>query len=276
MKKVFKVLPVLTAACASPLLVLLGGCAPSCNKCYREVDFSLEKINNLNDTKQASTNIEKMLLGDKSYHNGNYVIVFGSECSAESNKLFGKYDGEHHYEDYVNTNCMGESKFAEAFETIKTTYYNNLDFGLQLYLDLETLDEAKQDQQDWVEGAVAFDKKWDSQYVSKAQQIYDTREYDVKKTYEKNKSFFDRVRNADYIRTDESAVKMRELVSYIQTLFTASVVPMAADNNLPFAMVWVKGVPQKDQFKQLNGSTCCDDLVNIVKYISEHQNDDNK
>ena len=158
MKKVFKVLPVLTAACASPLLVLLGGCAPSCNKCYREVDFSLKEINNLNDTKQASTNIAKMLLGDKSYHNGNYVIVFGSECSAESNKLFGEHG--HHYEDYVNTNCMGNSKFAEAFHTIKDTYYNNLDFGLQLYLDLETLDEAKQDQQVLCDdGAVAFDKK---------------------------------------------------------------------------------------------------------------------
>ena len=275
MKKICRFLPLLTVACASPALTLLSSCAPIYSESFREIDFSKDTINNLNDTKKANANFEKLLLGDKSYHNGNYIIVFGAEVSKESNKYFcSGYYQENESNDYFDTNLnvLAGSAFASDYASAKAIH-DDFDFGLNLYIDHETQEVANQLKDYWKDGKVSFLQNWSSEQKEEAQKAKDNRKIDVDQKYNSNKEMYEAMIRQDYVRQDEEAIKYRELITYIQTLYTKDVFKLQTTAEMPYAMVWLKGVPQKDKFVSLKTSEEAT-LTKLAEYLRDNQETD--
>ena len=263
MKRIFKLLlPLSSAAIVAPV-VMTTSCAPTYNESMYEVSFNSGKVaTSLQECNKLNISFEDLICGTKNFHSGNYMIILGSECSEQSNYLFSedpKFSKTHY--DYAQTNAFEHSSFYKAIN--KDSYLNaSVDFGIVLYIDIEVAETAGKDLLRPSEDPAGvtyrtFDKKWDANDVKEA------------KDREINTDDKEVIVEGEYARKDKSATKMRDLLSYLKSIFTSSSekddkkFKCDGSSNMPYGLVWKEGVPQ--QFKQIITSEGpADDFFNNV------------
>lgn len=212
MKQIFKLLlPLSSAAIVAPV-VMTTSCAPIYNESMYELSFNNGKVaTSLQECNKLNISFEDLICGTKKFHSGNYMLILGSECSEQSNYLFSNAPkvSKTHY-DYVSTNAFMYSAFYKAIN--KDSYLNaSVDFGIVLYIDIETIETANKDLlRPNNELYRSFDKKWNAN--------------DVKEAKDRGINTDDKkvIVEGEYARKDKSATKMRDLLSYLKSVFTSS------------------------------------------------------
>lgn len=262
MKQIFKLLlPLSSAAIIAPVVVTTS-CAPTYSNSLFEVSFDNAKVStSLQECKKLKISFEDLICGTKKFHLGNYMIILGSECSEYSNCLFSKdylFNKTHH--DYTLPGAFDDSYFYKAVN--KDSYLNaSVDFGIVLYIDIETAETASKDllrpTEDPKEVTYrAFDKKWDANDVKEA------KDCDI------NTDDKQVIVEGEYARKDKSATKMRDLLIYLKSVFASSgdedkSFKCDGSSNMAYGLVWKEGVPQ--QFKQiLTSPSSADDYFDEV------------
>lgn len=146
MKQIFKLLlPLSSAAIVAPV-VMTTSCVPIYNESMYELSFNNGKVaTSLQECNKLNMSLEDLICGTKKFHSGNYMIILGSECSKQSNNLFSNdpRPSTTHY-DYTSTDAFMYSAFYKAIN--KDSYLNaSVDFGIVLYIDIETAETACKD-----------------------------------------------------------------------------------------------------------------------------------
>lgn len=264
MKKIISFFTILTSGVALATLTLYStSCAHVAKDNYKEFDFSVANApSNFNQLKSASANMTSIINGNKKYHNGNYILIIGSEANKNSNKFFagGSASG---YVNYTDNNEFSKGVLIQNFNDLKA-HQKEVDFGILCtidtvrYHDIKDLPETLSHPREYV----PYYEKWtadDVNYVKKEP---------TKSAHPKWEKI---IKEGEYIRNDKSAKKMRALISYLKTLFTDEIFKLkneSDDNsNLPFALVYKKGVPQKDYIKGLSTSDPYKDINNIIQNV---------
>ena len=252
MKRIYKLLlPLSSAAIVAPI-VTTTSCTPTYNACLYEVSFANAKVaTSLQECNKLKISFEDLICGTKNFHSGNYMIILGSECSEQSNYLFSnnpRYEKTHSV--YSENGAFEDSSFYKAIN--KDSYLNaSIDFGIVLYIDIETVEVAKKDLLRPSEDPSSveyrsFDKKWNSDDVKEAKDR-DINTDDKKVIVE-----------GEYARNDKSATTMRDLLSYLTSVFTSTsseaekAFKCQGSSDMAYGLVWKEGVPQ--QFKQILSS----------------------
>lgn len=263
MKQIFKLLlPLSSAAIVAPV-VMTTSCASTYSESMYEVSFNNGKVaTSLQECNKLNISFEDLICGTKNFHSGNYMIILGSECSEQSNYLFSGNPrvSKVHY-NYAEPNAFETSAFYKAIN--KDSYLNaSVDFSIVLYIDIETAETASKDllrPTEKPDDATyrLFDKKWNATEVKEAKDRgINTDDKQV-------------IVEGEYARKDESATKMRNLLSYLKSVFTSSskkdekTFKCEGSSNMAYGLVWKEGVPQ--QFKQIITSEGpADDYFNDV------------
>jgi len=243
MKKIFKLLLPLSSSAVILPAITMTSCAPVYADSLKEVSFKGGTISdNFSKCTNLNRNLNDLICGDKSFHDGNYMLIIGSECSSTSNDFFSsnpKFEQVH--SNYSKEHAFVGSTFYTAMEVFAPL---SVDFGVVLYNDIESLATANQDKlYPNCELYRSFDYKWSSDDVKRAE--------DMKINTEDNKVIVE----GEYARNDDSAKSMRDLLVYLQTIYTADIFTATGSGNLPYTIVWKEGVPQKDYFKQISSSS---------------------
>ena len=71
------------------------------------------------------------------------------------------------------------------------------------------------------------------------------------------------LRQDEYARNDDSAKSMRDLLSYLQTIYTADVFTATNSTDLAYTIVWKEGVPQSDYFKSIDSTGALDYMTKV-------------
>lgn len=241
MKKLHKLLLSICSPIVATPTVLATSCAPTYKPSMYQVEFTNDSVStSLKDCSKPTVSMQELICGTKKFHSGNYMIILGSECSEYSNKFFSNNPqfSKTHY-DYASDDAFVGSLFYNCIN--KDAFVNSsVDFGLVLYIDIESAKTANKDLLR-PEQYRKFDEKWDSSEVKEAED---------RNINTKNKKVI--VENK-FKRNDKSAATMRSLLEYLKTIFTfdSFTFGCSTSDDMPFGMVWKEGVPQKDYFKKI-------------------------
>ena len=101
MKQIFKLLlPLSSAAIVAPV-VMTTSCVPIYNESMYELSFNNGKVaTSLQECNKLNMSLEDLICGTKKFHSGNYMIILGSECSKQSNNLFGLIEFSKYFSAY--------------------------------------------------------------------------------------------------------------------------------------------------------------------------------
>lgn len=253
MKKIFKLLLPLSSSAIILPAVTMTGCAPVYQNNLKQVVFKDDTVSDSFSTcVDVNRSLDNLLCGDKSFHGGNYMLIIGSECSDSSNQFFSPNPRfEQVHSDYSKENAFVGSTFYTALELFEPLH-KDVDFGIVLYLDTESLAIANQDKlRQNQELYRPFDYKWTDSDVTEAEnQKINTKDNKV-------------IVKDEYARNDDSAKSMRDLLSYLQTIYTAEVFTATSSTDLAYTIVWKEGVPQSDYFKSIDSTGALDYMTKV-------------
>lgn len=253
MRKIYKLLLPLSSSAIILPAVTMTSCAPVYKSSLKQVVFKDDTVSDsFNNCADVNRNLDDLICGDKSFHGGNYMLIIGSECSDTSNRFFSsnpRYEQTH--SDYSKDHAFVGSTFYTALELFKPLH-KDVDFGIVLYLDTESLTIANQDKlRQNQELYRPFDYKWTDSDVTEAEnQDINTKDKKV-------------IVKGEYARNDDSAKSMRNLLIYLQTIYTAGVFAATSSIDLAYTIVWKEGVPQAEYFKPIDQSSALDYMTKV-------------
>ena len=247
MKRFYKFLLSFCSTISITPVVISTSCTPSYKNSIYEVKFNENDEDpvstSLSECLTLNVSLQDLICGTKKFHSGNYMLILGSECSEESNEFFSsdpKFKKTH--DDYFRPNAFKDSVFYNCIK--KPQFYKaSVDFGLVLYIDIESALIANKDLlRPGFENYRKFDEKWSDE---------DVKEAEDKNINTKKKEV---IVAGKYARNDKSAVTMRKLLDYLTKMFTTDIFSCASSGNLPYCLVWKEGVPSKENSKQISNS----------------------
>ena len=146
MRKIYKLLLPLSSSAIILPAVTMTSCAPVYKSSLKQAVFKDDTVSDsFNNCANVNRNLDDLICGDKSFHGGNYMLIIGSECSATSNQFFSSNPlFEQTHSDYSKDHAFVGSTFYTALEIFKPLH-KDVDFGIVLYLDTESLAIANQD-----------------------------------------------------------------------------------------------------------------------------------
>ncbi|MBP5256933.1 MAG: hypothetical protein J6Y96_01105 [Mycoplasma sp.] len=256
MKRFHKLQLLLCSAISIAPVVMSTSCTPSYRDSIHEVKFNKNDENpvskSLGECSTLKKSLQDLICGTKKFHSGNYMLIFGSECSQSSNKFFsGEPLVKKTHDDYFRPDAFVNSIFYNSVK--KPQFYNaSVDFGLVLYIDIESEKTANKDLLRPNSATYRkFDEKWSGDDVKEAED----REINTKKK--------EVIVEGEYKRKDKSAVTMRKLLDYLTKMFTPEVFSCKSSEDLPYCLVWKDGIPSKDNSKKISG----DNSLSIEEYF---------
>lgn len=236
LKKFFRIsAPIALFGVASiPLSLVLTSCAPCDANLWRSVDLTnVANQTNFKSLAKSKQDFETLINGTKKVYDGNYIIIFGTNTSPNSNKFFtGKTSGKDGVEYYYNNDTIypfNDGQFKYCLDNAAKVYNNDVQFGLFLDFDIETPADAKKNPLN--QDPKAFSYKWTA---------------DDQATYTKacGDDDQDEVVENHYARNDDSAKNMRETLDFMKKLFGDKFTASDA-SALPYGVAWKDGKPQK-------------------------------
>ncbi len=268
---------------ATPLVILPTSFITSCSVIdtnnFRVFDFSKNLPINFYGINNPSISFKELIYGSKKCYDGNYIVIFGSNANWDksknvntnnANKIFvNPIMSGNLYVDYSIDNLFTESEFSSEYQTLQDWTVDNdaTKFGVFMYFDILTKKAiqndpfAKHQESDGLANhGYSYDSKWTSEDVKLAEDIGIN---NVKKEIEV-------VKEGEYVRKDQSAVKMRDTINYLSHIF-GDKFNLKEITNMPYALVWKDGAPIFDSFKQISKA---EDITSLIRETFIDKQDD--